>query len=241
MKILFIFFYFIISCANYKSLSGGDKDLSPPRFLYSTPQNLSTCVKINLKEIKIFFDENIKLYDIHNNIIINPYYIRKYVIFYPINFSKKYISIRLKKTLKKNTTYSIQFHNCIKDDKEGNILPFFKYVFSTGKNIDSIYIKGNVKKNIFELKNKKNLIIGLYHINNCNDIILNKKPDYIAHINYENNQYKITYIKKGKYLLLCFDDKNGNQIHESNKKELVFFKKTFFLLKDKEFDIQISK
>ncbi len=214
----------------------------PPRFIYSIPNNFSTYVQISLKEIKIFFDENIildNIYD-HNHIIMNPFYIRKYVIIHPVNFPKKYISIRFIKSLKKNTTYSIQFNNCIKDNKEGNVLYFFKYIFSTGKNINTTHIKGNIK-NFLEFKNKKNTIIGLYEYNETNKYNIEKKPDFIAFIDYKSNKYQILHIKKGKYLLFCFYDENGNQIYEPNNKELIFFRKTLFLLEDKEYHIQISK
>ncbi|AFJ90782.1 Ig-like domain-containing protein [Blattabacterium sp. (Blaberus giganteus)] len=242
MKIFFIFFsFFLISCANYKPLTGGNVDILSPRFIYSIPNNFSTDIQVNLKKIQIFFDENIILNNIyhHNHVIVNPYYIRKYIIIHPGNLPRKYISIRFIKTLKKNTTYSIQFNNCIKDNKEENVLSFFEYVFSTGKNIDLTYIKGNITN----FKNKKNTIIGLYKYNDDMTLSLKKKPDYIAFIDYENNKYKILHIEKGKYLLFCFYDENDNQIYEPNKKELIFFKKTLFLSKDQEYlyHIQISK
>ncbi|WP_185861922.1 Ig-like domain-containing protein [Blattabacterium cuenoti] len=231
----FFFFFLISSCANYKPLTGGEIDISPPHFLHSIPNNYSTYVKTNLKEIKIFFNENIILNDIHHCLIINPFDMKKYFIINPINLSKKYISIQIKKNLKTNTTYSFFFKNCIKDYKEENILPFFKYVFSTGKFIDSVHIKGKISNF------KKNIIIVLYKINHkkFDFSILKKKPDYIASINYKINEYQIPYIKKGKYLLFSFNDENKNKIYE--QKEFILFKKILFFLENKEYDIPILK
>ena len=57
---------------------------------------------------------------------------------------RKTLLITLPDSLEENTTYSINFGNAIGDFNEGNELKNFSYVFSTGPEIDSLSIKGNV-------------------------------------------------------------------------------------------------
>ncbi|WP_185869387.1 Ig-like domain-containing protein [Blattabacterium cuenoti] len=218
-----IFFLLLLSCANYEPLTGGKKDINTPIFLYSVPNNFSTFIKKDLKYIKIFFNEKVTLKDI-DHIIINPFYLQKHIIFYPSSLPKEYITIKFKEKLMTNTTYSICFNNCIKDDREENILPYFIFTFSTGSFIDSIHIKGIINS---KFKIKKNIAIILYNLNHTI-----QKPNYIALIDLINKKYKISYIRKGKYSLLCFNDENKNKIYEPNKKELIFFQKKIFLLEN---------
>src|SRR5690606_38373993 len=57
---------------------------------------------------------------------------------------KKTLIVTLPDSLEENTTYSINFGNAIADFNEGNELKGFSYVFSTGPEIDSLSISGNV-------------------------------------------------------------------------------------------------
>lgn len=58
--------------------------------------------------------------------------------------ANKYILIQWEDTLKANTTYNFNFGNSIADNNEGNVLPYYNFVFSTGSTIDSLFISGNV-------------------------------------------------------------------------------------------------
>jgi hypothetical protein len=54
-------------------------------------------------------------------------------------------TIRLKDSLKPNTTYSINFGNALKDVNEGNPYKNFTYVFSTGNTIAGGELNGQVQ------------------------------------------------------------------------------------------------
>ena len=47
-------------------------------------------------------------------------------------------------TLKPNTTYVLNFGNSIQDYNEGNPISDFKYVFSTGSTLDSLWYEGDI-------------------------------------------------------------------------------------------------
>lgn len=118
----------MVSCAKRGSITGGLKDTLAPVLTMSFPKNYSTDFKA--KEIKLTFDEYIKLKNTNKQLIISPP--MKYEpLIYPTNVSK-YINIKIQDTLLPNTTYSFNFGQSITDNNEGNPLNQFKYVFSTG-------------------------------------------------------------------------------------------------------------
>lgn len=131
----------IISCAKRGSITGGPKDEDPPVFVKASPPNLSTSFRAN--EIKIYFNELVKIQDIQKVIISPPMGIKPEIS--PIGYGAKFIRVRFKDTLRAETTYNINFGSSIVDNNESNALPFFQYVFSTGKVLDSLTFNGSIK------------------------------------------------------------------------------------------------
>lgn len=230
----------MISCARQGAPSGGPKDVTPPKFLNSNPDTLSLNVPTNLEEIRINFDEYIVLKDHSQNIItsppfgINPTYT-------PVGTPSKYIRIKLNEPLKENTTYNINFGNSIQDHNEGNKLPYFQMVFSTGESIDSLEIKGKVNVP-FLRKQPKNLLVGLYRLDDdFNDsLISSQKPFYIAKAD-EGGNFKLNYLHEGKYQLIAFDDEVQNMQFDCGKEMFGFVDEPIELIENQSHDIQLFK
>ena len=68
--LFFVFMLVMISCAKRGSITGGDKDTIAPVLKASFPKNFST--NFNGKEIKLIFDEYVKLKNINKQLIISP-------------------------------------------------------------------------------------------------------------------------------------------------------------------------
>ena len=128
----------VLSCAKQGYPSGGPKDEKPPVVLSTTPANGS--LNFGEKQFSIAFDEYVNIKDAENNILVSP----------PMNTKPEYttkgrsVVVKLKDTLMPNTTYLFQFKEGIVDFNEGNPLPSFEYVFSTGSSIDSMTLRGQV-------------------------------------------------------------------------------------------------
>ena len=158
--LFFVFMLVMISCAKRGSITGGDKDTIAPVLKASFPKNFST--NFNGKEIKLIFDEYVKLKNINKQLIISPPMKNQPEIL--PQAASKILTIKLKDTLQPNTTYSFNFGQCIEDNNEGNPYQQFKYVFSTGAYIDSLKI--NVKvKDALEKKVDNFVSVMLYEIN----------------------------------------------------------------------------
>ena len=111
-----------INCANRGNPEGGPKDETPPVIIKAEPENYSTNFKGN--EIKIYFDEYVKIKDLQKQLIISPPMNTKPDVT-PLGSANKYITIKIYDTLQPNTTYAFNFGNSITDNNEGNPYPYY--------------------------------------------------------------------------------------------------------------------
>ena len=127
-------------CARRGSPTGGDKDTTPPVLLQAFPPSGTT--NFSGKHIRLSFDEFVVTKDLRKQLIISPP-MNTFPIISPTSASRR-LDISLLDTLKPNTTYVLNFGNSIQDYNEGNPYTDFKYVFSTGATIDSLWYEGDV-------------------------------------------------------------------------------------------------
>lgn len=235
--ICLLFVVVMASCAKRGNITGGTKDTIAPVLKASFPKNLST--NFNGKEIKLVFDEYVKLKNLNKQLIISPP-MKNQPDILPQNASK-ILTIKLKDTLQPNTTYSFNFGQSIEDNNEGNVYPQFKYVFSTGPYIDSL--KLNVKiKDALEKKTDNFVSVMLYEINEkFNDSTIYKEtPRYITNTLDSLKVVTLENIKAGKYLLVALKD-NGNNKYNPKSDKIGFQKQYVTIPNDTIFEIELFK
>ncbi len=229
----------IISCANRGTPSGGEKDILPPKIIRSVPENFSTNFKGN--EIRIYFDEYIKIKDIQKQLIISPPMDTEPDIT-PLGTANKYIKIVINDTLKANTTYAFNFGQSILDNNEGNPYPYYKYVFSTGDYIDSLSVKGT----IFDAEKRTPdtfVSVMLYDVDSTftDSIIYKKKPKYITNTLDSVTTFSIDNIKAGKYLLVALKDENRNVTFQQKTDKIGFYERPITVPSDSTYNIKLFK
>lgn len=211
----------LVSCARVGSPVGGSKDTIAPKFVKANIDTTRVNVSTNLKTLRLDFDEYITLKDIQKNLIISPPI--KYKKIYPTSLGNKYIQIEWDEELQPNTTYNFNFGNAITDLNEGNVFPYFNFAFSTGNEIDNLYISGDVKSGFTFPKEKNdtknNFVIGLYKASDSVDFT--KKPYYIAKAD-EDGYFELNHIKSGEYKIIAFDDTDQNSVFTIGKEEVFF-------------------
>ena len=236
--ILFLLVLAMVSCAKRGNITGGLKDTLAPVLKTSFPKNFSTNFKGT--EIKLTFDEYIKLKDLRKQLIISPP--MKYEpLILPTNVSK-YLTIKINDTLQPNTTYSFNFGQSITDNNEGNPYNQFKYIFSTGAYIDSLSIGGTVK-DAFNKEVESFVSVMLYDVNDefKDSVVYNKYPRYVTNTLDSMKTFKLENLKAGKYLLVAMKDYNSNNKFNS-KKDKIGFKKEFITVpNDSLFELKIFK
>ena len=218
-------------CAKKGRPSGGPKDEDAPLFVTADPPYES--INFNKDEINIYFDEYIKLKDINKQLIISPpLNPNNPSLISPQGSPSKYINIKILDTLLANSTYIFDFGNSVQDNNESNTLERFKYVFSTGKYIDSLTLEGNVK-NSFKSENIENIKLLLYRLDSSytDSAIYKRKPDYVTST-LDSSNYKFSNLRKGNYLLVALKDIRSDYIFNPKTDEIGFLKDTISLPRD---------
>lgn len=212
-QIAVIFTLFVLGCANIVAPTGGEKDKIAPKLTSAEPDTFST--QFIADQIILDFDEFITIKD-PTQILISPP--MKIAPVYKVRGKK--IIVELNDSLRRNTTYSINFGEAISDITEGNKLENFQYVFSTGDHIDSLSVSGNILM-AEDGTPEKNILIMLYDNQDDSTFTL-KQPDYFTRSN-ESGGFTLNYLKSGDYKLYALQDHNLNFFYDQPGTESIAY------------------
>ena len=214
----FILLCFLLSCAQQTPLTGGQKDVTPPKLDSSKTYPPSFATFFNENEVELVFNENIQVGNGKRDLITNPtiYQLEKNVI-------KNKLIIKWNDSLSVNTTYQLYFPNSIADLTEKNGISDFKFVFSTGDKIESGKYKGEIIEMPHHQKGEGYLVF-LKHIS---DTLLNYKT-------YSNKGgiFEFDFIQPGNYLISGFNDENNNYKLDSLTESVFFNTDTIAIIAD---------
>ena len=189
----------VAACASIGRPEGGPRDEKAPEFVRSTP--MPGEVNVDRGRIDIFFNENIKLEDASNKIVVSPAQAQSPAI----SSNGRRLSVEFRDSIVPDATYTIDFSDAIRDLNEGNILDNFAIDFSTGPTIDSLRISGMV----FEartLEPAQGMVVGVY--SDLSDTALTTMPmERVAKTN-QYGQFTIRGLKPGEYRIFAIDDRN---------------------------------
>ncbi len=208
---LFVFTAF--SCANVVSPVGGPQDTEPPVVIRSNPPNFSANYKG--QNIRIFFNEYVTLKNLRQNQLVSP----------PISndpdirVKGRSIIISIKDTLLPNTTYNFFFGESVVDITEGNAIPNFQFVVSTGEFVDSLSVKG-VLKSAESLLPQENVFVMMYDRDN-DSLPLLERPVYVSKTN-KQGEFRINTMREGKYRMFALKDINSNYIYDNPEEWIAF-------------------
>lgn len=202
----------LYACAKQGYPTGGPKDETPPVVLGTTPQNGTT--NFDAKEFLIMFDEYVQVKSADENILVSP----------PMKQKPEYstkgrgILVKIKDTLRENTTYLFQFKEGIVDFNEGNPLKSFEYVFSTGTHIDSMTVRGKVLDAFNNQPWKEPVTVVAYFaegdsamrlLPSGDSVVAKEHPMYMTRCDKEGN-FELNHLRQGHYLLLAYEDGDKN-------------------------------
>jgi hypothetical protein len=224
---------FVVSCANPAPPNGGEKDTKPPKLVNATPPLFHTNFKG--REFVLEFDELFILDNIRQQLIVSP------PLAHPpeIKVKKKSIWVTFfEDELIPNTTYTFNFGSAIKDNNEGNVLPNFSYVFSTGDYIDSLSIKGR----IFDAFTHEPVeLVSAMLYNTLEDSLpLSVPPLYLSKTD-KNGEFELSNLAAGYYKFFALEDQNVNYIYDQPNERIGY---TYQILdasdlRDKKIEIPI--
>ena len=229
----------ISGCAKRGSPSGGPVDSIPPVLINASPKINST--NFDSKEIRLTFDEFVKLDKVEEQLIISPPINKSSYEVKPLSGVTKKVFLEFIDSLETETTYSINFGNSIKDNNEGNPLTFFSYTFSTGETIDSLYVRGNIS-DAFDRDTDNYISIHLYRIDSIfNDsIIFNNRPTYVSN-SLDSTSYQFKNLKEGKYLIVAIKDIDNNYFFDPFYDKIGFIDSLITLPQDSIINFKLFK
>lgn len=240
-KLIYIVLSIVVisGCAKRGSPTGGPVDSIPPVLINASPKINS--INFDSKEIRLTFDEFVKLDNVDEQLIISPPINNSSYEVKPLNGVTKKVFLEFIDSLETETTYSINFGNSIKDNNEGNPLTFFSYTFSTGETIDSLYVRGNIS-DAFDKETDDYISIHLYRIDSIfNDsIIFNNRPTYISN-SLDSTSYQFKNIKEGKYLILALKDIDNNYFFDPFYDKIGFIDSLITLPRDSIINFKLFK
>ncbi|QEC51587.1 polysaccharide lyase family 4-like protein [Anseongella ginsenosidimutans] len=222
------------SCAVQQTPTGGEKDIEPPKLVSVYPPNET--LNFKAEEIQILFNEYVQLKNAFQEITISPDPETRP----EFRTKKTAIIVKFTDTLEENTTYQINFGKAIGDMNEGNPFPNFKYVFSTGNQIDSLRIRGSVGIYSMGKHDPKSTglseVLVLIHkeqdsIPNQDSLIMKKKPGYYTYADSSGN-FEITNLKEGTYRLYAIKEENDSRIYDESDELLAFLPEPLALSSD---------
>lgn len=188
-------------CANPVIPTGGPKDEKPPAVLAENPPNYSR--NFSSDRIIIEFDEFIALENISKNLMVSP----------PLSEAPqvktkgKSLEIRIRDTLKTNTTYTLYFSQAIADITESNKIGSYSYVFSTGDSIDMGGLSGKIK-DAFSGEPLQGIAVMLYREYD-DSLPMTSRPWYLARTD-DKGYYEFRNIADHSYKLFALKDDNAN-------------------------------
>ncbi|WP_374948500.1 Ig-like domain-containing protein [Mucilaginibacter sp.] len=204
--------------------TGGPRDLTPPKILKATPENMTR--NFTAKSIRLEFDEFYKLQNQYQEISISP--VMEKQPEYKIN--KKTLTIEFKDSLLKNTTYVINFGKAIADVNESNVLKNFTYVFSTGSHIDSLSISGSVINTTTQEK-EKDATVMLFALKDDSLLFGKKKPTIFTTTDTAGN-FSLNNLREDTYRIYALKEPSPDKIYNKDEELIGFLKKPVKVDKD---------
>ena len=205
--------FIITGCAQVGTPTGGPKDSIAPKLVSAQPNLKSTNFKGN--KIVLTFDEYVDVQDVQTNVLVSPFPKTSPTI----SFKLKTVTIKLKDTLKENTTYAINFGNAIRDNNEGNPFKNFTYIFSTGDTVDSLTLSGKII--ISETGKADSTISAILYRNAHDSAVQTRKPDYLTKPDGQGN-FTFTNLSAGTYKVYALKDGDGGKTYNSAIEEFGF-------------------
>ncbi|WP_299225401.1 Ig-like domain-containing protein [uncultured Psychroserpens sp.] len=241
LKVIFLILSIVAmhGCANRGTPSGGEEDKEPPLITKTVPENFTTNFKG--KEIRIYFNEFIKINNLQKQLIISPPMDVDPTIT-PLSAASKYIKIIINDTLEDNTTYAFNFGQSIVDNNEENPYDYYKYVFSTGDYIDSLSVKGLIV-DAEKLQPDTFVSVMLYELDSTytDSTVYKQKPKYITNTLDSVTTFSIDNIKAGNYKLIALKDENGNFTYQQKSDKIGFFEGVINVPSDTTYTLKLFK
>jgi hypothetical protein len=166
-------------------------------------------------KIILSFDEYVQVENPFERVIVSPTPKRMP----DIENKLKVVTVRLRDTLEANTTYVIDFGGSIMDINENNKLKDYRYIFSTGSQIDEGTLSGQVW--IAETGKVDSTFIVMLHRNLDDSAVAKETPRYYTRVN-AKGKFTFRNLAPGTYHVFALKDADGMKRFDQPYEEFAF-------------------
>lgn len=203
---------FSINCAKRGFPPGGPEDLTPPQILEVYPANNSLMVEPSV-EIRLSFSERMDRTSTEKSVFITPLS----DVPFEFKWERNKLILRPPQHLEKDKTYVITVGTNAQDLHNNKLEKSYSFAFSTGEELDSGFISGNV---FFNSKKEKGVSIWSYPLSKIKEPDPKKdKPEYVT-LSGEDGTYMLSYLSKGAYRLFAVKDINADLVWNPDNEPL---------------------
>ena len=203
------------SCANTtEAPKGGPKDTIPPLIINIHPLPGATSFPLEGGKIVFDFNEYVKIKTASDIYLSPPMEKRP-----KAKISGKSLVISFDGVLQPNTTYTLNLNGAIVDNREDNIFPGFTYAFSTGSDIDSMFVTGTVL-DCNTLSPVKGATVMLYKDHSDSAVFL-QRP-YAAGKTDDWGFFVLPYIQDTLYRMYAIRDAGNDNIYSADVDRIAF-------------------
>lgn len=199
------------SCAAISSPQGGPKDKTAPRLVATSPDSAARNVKQQF--IRLTFSEPIQVKDLTKNLLITPQLPPDNS--YSLLADRDFLTLRFKKPLEANTTYSFNFRKAIVDVNESLPAKYQALSFSTGATLDSGVVRGSVV-DLLTTKPAADVVVGLFRTTDTVGV-RRGQPYYLTRTD-PKGQFQINFVRVASYNAYAWVDKNNNNRFDDGEK-----------------------
>jgi hypothetical protein len=153
-----------------------------------------------------------------------------------VEFKLREMNVRLKDSLKANTTYILEFNSVVKDFNEGNVLKKLKYVFTTGTYLDSLELDGHVL--IAETGRPDSTLLVMLHTDAADSAIAKQKPTYITKPD-NKGHFHFSNLPPKTFYLYAIKDDGGSKRYNGGSQLMAFADSAVIPSKQKR-DIELT-
>lgn len=175
------------------------------------------------KEMKLDFNEFLDLKNTQQELLVSPPLGKQP----SVQLKGKKIDIAWEDTLKPNTTYTFNFGNSVTDYTEGNPVPNFEFVFSTGPSIDSFSLKGSLVQ-AYDLKPTKDPMLVMLYDQLSDSAPYKIKPLYAGRTDKEG-MFALHNLRTGTFRIFALADANNNMKYDPPEEPIAFSDSLLFL------------
>ncbi len=202
-----------VSCANQVPINGGPRDEKPPELLSSIPVDQTT--DYTSGTIELVFDEYVEATNLKKELLITPIT----EVDYEVKVKKNVVSITFDSLLEENTTYTLNFRKGIVDITERNAPNNLRIAFSTGPEIDSLELSGEVRDALTtETVEKVSIIL----FRESDSLTVNGgKPLYLVNTG-SDGRFSIPNLRATNYRVIALLEEDGDLTYNKPKEKISF-------------------